>query len=131
MWLLVAILVVGLSRTLLEPLPVDPRLPTWFGPVVGGITFLVMALLAWAIATGRRWALVVSVILLIVGLPTSVPFLQEQSVGGLLVFGGQTLAGAVAYALLFTYASRQWFRASQEFRTSKRVKPSQASKAIP
>jgi hypothetical protein len=77
--LLVAVLPVGLVRMLLEPAPVDPVLPSWFGPVVGGLTFSVLALLVYAIATGRRWALILSVALFVIGLPASLPFLQEQS----------------------------------------------------
>jgi hypothetical protein len=114
--LLVAVLGVGLVRMLLEPTPVDPALPTWFGPVVGGLTLLFLAFLVGAIATGRRWALVLSVVLFVMGLPASLSFLKEGSLAGLLVFGGQTLAGGAAYVLLFTKASRQWFREAREFR---------------
>ena len=74
---------------LLEPAPVDPTLPIWFGPVVGGVTFLLLALLVYAIATGRRWALILSVALFVIGLPASLPFLQEQSPRALVVSGGQ------------------------------------------
>lgn len=119
--LLLAVLVVGLMRMLREPAPVDPALPTWFGPVVGGLTLLFLAFLVGAIATGRRWALVLSVVLFVVGLPPSVSLLKEGSLAGLLVFGGQTLAGGAAYVLLFTKASRQWFRAAREFRRRKTV----------
>ena len=117
--LLVAVLPVGLLRMLLEPAPVDPVLPSWFGPVVGGLTFLVLALLVYAIATGRRWALILSVALFVIGLPASLPFLQEQSPRALVVSGGQVLASAAAYVLLFTKTSREWFRAAREFRRSK------------
>jgi hypothetical protein len=117
--LLVAVLVVGLVRTLRQPAPVDPALPAWFGPVVGSLTFLFAAFLVGAIATGRRWALVLSVVLFVVGLPASLSFLKEDSLAGLLVFGGQTLAGGAAYGLLFTKASRRWFRAAREFRRLK------------
>lgn len=119
--LLVAVLGVGLVRMLLEPAPVDPALPTWFGPVVGSLTFLFLAFLVGAIATGRRWALVLSVVLFVVGLPASLAFLKAPSLGGLLVFVGQTLASGAAYVLLCTEASRQWFRAAREFRRRKTV----------
>jgi len=121
--LLVAVLVVGLVRMLLEPAAVDPALPIWFGPVVGGLTFLFLAFLVGAMATGRRWALVLSVVLFIVGLPASLSLLKEHGLGGLLVFGGQTLAGGAAYVLLCTKASRRWFRATREFRRRKSEKP--------
>lgn len=119
--LLVAVLVVGLVRMLLEHAPVDPALPTWFGPVVGSFTLLLVAFLVSAIATGRRWALVLSVVLFVVGLPASLSFLREYGLGGLLVFVGQTLASGAAYVLLCTEASRQWFRAAREFRRRKTV----------
>lgn len=119
--LLVAVLVVGFVRMLLEPAPIDPALPPWFGPVVGGLTLLFIAFLVGAIATGRRWALVLSVVLFVVGLPASLSFLKEHGLGGLLVFVGQTLAGGAAYVLLCTKASRQWFRAAREFRRRKTV----------
>ena len=101
---------------LLEPAAVDPALPPWFAPVVGGLTLLFLAFLVGAIATGRRWALVLSVILFVVGLPASLSFLKGQSLGGLLLFGGQTLAGGTAYVLFCTKPSRQWFRAARELR---------------
>jgi uncharacterized membrane protein len=121
--LLVAALVVGLVRMLLEPAPVDPALPAWFGPVVGGLTFLLLALLVGAMATGRRWALVLSVVLFVVGLPASLSLLRDRSLGGLLVSGGQTLAGGIAYVLLCTRASRQWFRAARELRRRQSERP--------
>jgi len=117
--LLVAVLVVGFVRMLLEPAPVDAALPPWFGPVVGGLTLLFLAFLVGAIATGRRWALVLSVVLFVVGLPAFLSFLKDDRLAGLLVFGGQTLAGGAAYVLLFTKASRQWFREAREFRGRK------------
>ena len=114
--LLVAGLVVGLVMMLLEPAPIDPALPTWFGPVVGGLTLLFLVFLVGVIATGRRWALVLSVVLFAVGLPASLSFLKEHGLGGLLVFVGQILAGGAAYVLLCTKASGQWFRAARESR---------------
>jgi len=124
--LLVAVVLGGLVRMLLEPAPVDPTLPIWFGPVVGGVTFLLLALLVYAIATGRRWALILSAALFVIGLPASFPFLQEQSPRALVVSGGQALASVVAYVLLFTKRSRQWFRAAREFRRSKSGQPNKA-----
>jgi len=121
--LLVAILVVGLVRMLLEPAPGDPALPAWFGPVVGSLTLVFVAFLVGAMATGRRWALVLSVVLFVVGLPASLSFLKEYGRGGLLVFVGQTLASGAAYGLLCTKASRQWFGAAREFRRRKSEKP--------
>jgi hypothetical protein len=114
--LLVAVLIVGLVRMLVEAAPGDPALPTWFTPVVGGLTFVFVAFLVGAIASGRRWALVLSVVLFVVGLPASLAVLKADSVAGLFLFGGQTLAGGAAYALLLTKSSRQWFRAAREFR---------------
>ena len=125
--LLVAALVVGLVRMLLEPAPVDPALPTWFAPVVGGLTFLFLAFLVGAMATGRRWALFLSVVLFVVGLPASLSFLKESSLAGLLVFGGQTLAAGAAYVLLFTKAARQWFGAAREAR---RLKPEKGTRSV-
>lgn len=108
---------------LLDPAPVDPALPTWFGPVVGGLTLVFVAFLVGAIAAGRRWALVLSIVLFVVGLPAPLAFLKEYGPGGLLVFVGQTLASGAAYVLLCTKASRQWFRAAREFRRRKSEKP--------
>ena len=62
-------------------------------------------------------------VLFVVGLPASLSFLKEHGLGGLLGFGGQTLAGGAAYVLLCTKASRQWFRAAREFRRRKSEKP--------
>ena len=62
-------------------------------------------------------------VLFVVGLPASLSFLKEHGLGGLLGFGGQTLAGGTAYVLLCTKASRQWFRAAREFRRRKSEKP--------
>ena len=114
--LLVAVLLVGLVRMLLEPAPVDPSLPTWFTPVVGSLTFVLLAFLLGAIASGRRWALVLSIVLFVAGLPASLALLKGDSVALVLLVGGQTLVAGTAYVLLLTRSSRQWLRAAREFR---------------
>jgi hypothetical protein len=117
--LLVTVLVMGLVRMLIEPWQIGPELPSWFAPVVGGSSLLVNALLIYAIGTGRQWALFLSVGLLLFGIRISLLHLNEQSQSFLVVSAGQLLAQAVAYLLLFTSASRQWFIAARHFRRSK------------
>jgi len=117
--LLVTVLLIGLVRILIEPSPVGPELPRWFAPVVGGFSLLVNALLVYAIATGRQWALFLSIALLVFGVRISILHLKEQSLRFLIVSAGQLLTQAVAYLLLLTTASRRWFRAAREFRKSK------------
>jgi hypothetical protein len=116
--LLVAVLVFGLARIVfLDTLPVNRDLPTWFNPSVVTVSFLVNALLIYAIETGRRWALIVSVALFVVGVPMSVRYLREASVSLLAVSVAQLLMAVAAYLLLFTSAARRWFRAVRELKS--------------
>lgn len=123
--LLVLLLVVGLARTLFEPMPVDPNVPAWFVLLLGSITFLWAALFVYLIATGRRWALILSVVMFFAGLLLSLPFLAEENVGMVVAFSIQSLACLVAYGLLFTKASRIWFSESRAYRKA-RKQPNQA-----
>ncbi|NIQ39701.1 MAG: hypothetical protein GTN81_14100 [Proteobacteria bacterium] len=95
------------------------QLPGWFAPVVGGISVVIMGFLTWAIASGRRWALNVYLILFILGIPASLeiatrmPDGQPASFMGLLA---QTLAQVIALAILFGRVPTSWFAAHRSAR---------------
>jgi hypothetical protein len=117
--MLVAVLAVGLVRTLTAPPPDDPRVPAWFAAVVGSVTLVILAALVAAIATGRRWALVVSIVVLVAGLPLAHLTPSAGGNRGWLVSSAQILASGVAYVLLWTRSSREWFGAARGFRRGK------------
>ena len=113
---------IGVAATILNPPSADPRLPVWFAPIVLIMTTLVLGALFLAIALGRRWALVTSTILFILGLPVSLPFAiqrLETSPGGFIVFSAQTIGQAVAFGiLLFMRQAKGWFAESRKLRAA-------------
>jgi hypothetical protein len=119
--LLAGMLAIGAVRSFLTPQPADPALPAWFGPVVVTSTTFVLGLLVLAIAFGRRWAVVTSVVLFVVGLPLSLPFAIHQfetSMGGFIVLIAQSVGQALAFSILFTRRARAWFAESRKARAA-------------
>ena len=118
--LLVASLVLGFAMTVLRPLPNAPGVPSWFVPVVGASTFVIMVLLVFAIAFGRFWAVVVFAVLFVIGLPSMILALRAHPPGdeSLVVVLIQTLGQGAALVALFVPTARAWFRAARAARAA-------------
>ena len=119
--LLLAQLVAGLFESVLMPTPVPPGLPSWFAPVVLGITFLLLGAVLAYIATGRWWAFVLFVAMFLLGLPFSVPHMKGYFITEptrFWAFVVHTLAQSVAIGILLTRPSRAWFSACRVARAT-------------
>lgn len=119
--LFVITLVIGLVRAWLQPAPVELDMPILFIPLVAIISFILLAILVCLIATGRRWAVILSLLLFLLGLPSTVFVLGMQSVSEIVVSSIQLLFQVTAYTLLFTKESRRWFAESRAYREGERT----------
>ena len=121
-YILYAVVAVGALRRAFEVGVPAPNLPTWFAPVVGSITLLFLAAIAFLIAQGRNWARILFLLLFIAGVPTMYAVASELQArlsgrpGATALLVLQSLAQLVATILLFTPASNSWFRAAKAHR---------------
>lgn len=119
--LLAGSLAIGVLRVIVSPLPGNPALPPWFGPVVLMTTMVVLGLLIIAMAFGRRWAFITFAIMFVLGLPSSLPLAIRQletSTGNFLVLIAQTIAQGIAVGILVMQPAREWFAECRKARVS-------------
>jgi hypothetical protein len=107
-------LLLGMARAIFDVTHQVSGLTLFFALMILLIVMTVFFFLAFMIGMGRNWARIVLLILIIIGLPVSIPgYLQELRVSlwhGVVSFVVATLQ-VIAIVLLFTKPANAWFKA--------------------